>query len=78
MFLRGFGDFLHGFDNARICAAAADVALQRLFDLRGRGMGILAQQGDTAHNHSRRAVSTLEGFGVEEGLLDGMEAAGLL
>jgi hypothetical protein len=37
----------------------------------------LPQQGDAAHDHSGGAVSALEGLGVEESLLDWMEAAGL-
>src|SRR5689334_13606916 len=38
-------------------------------------MGIPLQQADAAHNHAGRAVSALEGAGVDEGLLHGMQAA---
>src|SRR5262245_48708810 len=58
-------------------STAADVALQGLFDFGLSGMGILLEKSDAAHDHAGCAVGALEGFGIEEGLLDGMEAAGL-
>lgn len=38
----------------------------------------MLKQGDAAYDHAGGAVGALKSFGVEEGLLDGMEAAGLL
>lgn len=76
--LSGSGSLLDGFDDSRMRAAAADVALQGLLNFGLRGIGILLQQSDAAHDHAGRAVGALEGFGVEEGLLNRMKAAGLL
>jgi hypothetical protein len=72
MYLRGFCGFLHGLNDARVSATAADVSLQGLCDFLGCGVGILPQQGDAAHDHAGRAVGALEGFDVKESLLDGM------
>jgi hypothetical protein len=68
---------LHGFNDARMRAAAADVALEGLFDFGLRGVGILLEKRNAAHDHPRGAVSALEGFGVEESLLDRMQSAGV-
>src|SRR5215471_20562183 len=59
-------------------AAAADVAFEALFDFAPRGVGILPEQSDRAHDHAGSAVGALEGFGVQEGLLHRMETAGFL
>ena len=64
-------------DDARVSATAADVALQRLGNFDGCGIGILLKQSDAAHDHAGCAVGALKSFGVEEGLLDRMEVARL-
>jgi hypothetical protein len=57
--------------------AAADVALQGQRNFGWRGIGILLQKSDAAHDHAGGAVSALEGFGVKKSLLDGVKAARL-
>src|SRR5215467_9245962 len=57
--------------------ATTNVALQCLLDLGLGGTRVLLQESDTAHDHAGSAVGTLEGFGLEEGLLNEMEAARL-
>src|SRR5215475_13690076 len=58
-------------------AAAADVALQGLCNVGRRGIEILLQKRQAAHDHAGGAVGALEGFGIEKSLLDGMKAARL-
>jgi hypothetical protein len=77
MYPRGLRGFLHCFNDARMGATSADVSLQGLFDFRGCGIRVLPEKRDAAHNHAGRAVGALEGLGVKESSLDGMETARL-
>src|SRR5437899_9157807 len=54
-------------------SAPADIALQVLNDIRLAGIGIGLQKAHAAHNHSRSAVSALEGAGIEKRLLHRMQ-----
>src|ERR1700746_1841103 len=58
-------------------AAAADVSLQGLHDLRLAGIGIFLKERDAADNHSRRAVGTLKRASIKKCLLHGMKQAAL-
>jgi hypothetical protein len=64
-----------GFHDARMRAATAHIPLQELNDCRLTGIRIGLQQADTVHDHSRSAVSALEGARIEKRLLDRMQAA---
>src|SRR5438552_12139175 len=55
-------------------AAAADIALQGLIDVRLAGIRIGLQEAHAAQDHSRGAVRTLKRAGIEERLLDRMQA----
>ena len=68
---RGKADRLH---DARIGAAAADVAIHQARDVLLGRVRVGLQQADRGHHHPGRAVAALEGFGVEERLLHGMQA----
>ena len=48
-----------GGDDARVGAAAADVAVHAADDLVARRLGVLGQQRDRGHDHARRAVAAL-------------------
>jgi hypothetical protein len=74
----GFGCGLDSVEDARVSPAATDVALQGLFDFGTTGIGVVLKESDAAHDHARGAVGTLKSFGVEKGLLNGMEVARLL
>ena len=78
LLLDGLGRLLDCSDDAWMRAAATNIALQGLQDLRQAGIRVPAQQANTAHDHSRCAVSTLESTGIEKSLLHGMELAVLL
>src|ERR1700730_6391868 len=69
---------MNGVDDARLSAAAADVALQELDDFGGTGIRITLQQAEAAHDHARRAVGALESTCVDESLLHGMQTTVLL
>ena len=71
----GFGGLLNGGDDSGMRAAAADISLQSLHDLRFAGIGVFLEQRDAADNHSRRAVRTLKRTLIEECLLHGMKLA---
>lgn len=71
--MRGEAD---GFDDARVSAAAAEVAFEGGADGGVGGFGLGVEEGDGAEDHGWRAEAALEGGGVEEGLLDGVEGAG--
>jgi hypothetical protein len=49
-----------------------------MLDLGFRRGRVLLQQTHGRHNHSRRAISALEGVGVQESLLDRVKIAVLL
>src|SRR6185503_2517289 len=59
----------HRLDNARVGAAAADVAIHQPRDVGLGGIRVGLEQADGRHHHARRAVAALEGLGVEERLL---------
>jgi hypothetical protein len=66
---------MNGVNDARLRAAATDVALQELSDFVRTGIRIISQQADAAHDHAGRAVGTLERAGIDERLLHGMQTA---
>src|SRR6266851_566538 len=59
--------------NSRVRPTAADIALQKLDNLRGTWIAVALQQSDAAHDHPSRAVGALKGAGIEKGLLHGMQ-----
>ena len=67
------GGQLHGADDARVGAAAADVAVHDAGDVRLGRSRSRAQQAHRRHHHARRAVAALKRFGIEERLLDRMQ-----
>src|SRR5260370_41778686 len=73
--MHGLGRLLNSGDDARMGAAAADIALQGLYDFRLAGIGIFLQEGDAADNHSGSAIGALERALIEKCLLDGMKLA---
>ena len=56
-------------------ATTADIALQELDDFGLRWVGVALKETDTAHDHSRCAVSALECTRIEKRLLHGMQEA---
>src|SRR5262249_27427325 len=50
----------HGLDDVDVAGAAAEVALEPLPDLLLARVGVLAQEADGGHHHSRRAVAALQ------------------
>src|SRR5260370_36863375 len=69
------GTFLDGGDDAVIGAAAADVAVHRADDFVLGGIALFLEEGEGGHDHAGGAVGALHGTGVEEGLLERVEAA---
>lgn len=67
------GGGAYGGDDARVTAAPADVAVQRLPHGLVVGISVARQQIDGAHQHSGRAIATLDGALVHELLLDRMQ-----
>ena len=64
----------HGCDDARVGAAAADIAAHPLADALGVVAGLaFAQQADGAHDLARRAVAALEAVMGDEGGLHRMQ-----
>src|SRR6185295_3761447 len=61
---------LNGFDNVDVAGAAAEVAGDRLADLRFARIGILLQEGIAGQHHARRAVAALEAVLLPESFLD--------
>ena len=66
---------MHGRYDARISSAAAEIALERAPDIGFTGVRSLLQQAYAGEDHAGRAVAALHGVGLDEGLLQGMEAA---
>src|SRR5882724_1867612 len=64
-----------GGDDPAVRAAAADVPLHGALDVVVLRVLVLLEEGHGGHDHARGAVGALEGLRVEEGLLDGVEAA---
>ena len=73
--LHSFRGLADGVDDARLRAAAANIALQELRDFGGVGIGITLEEPDAAHDHAWGAVSALKGAGIDERLLDGVQPA---
>src|SRR4029453_17065058 len=65
----------HRLDDVVVTGTAAEIAFQALPDLLVARVRIAAQQIDRRENHSRRAVTTLQGVAFMEGLLDRMPLA---
>ncbi len=64
--------------NARICSAAADVAVHGAEDLFFLGRVVVAEERRNAHDHAGGAIATLKCAFVKKCLLDGGELAILL
>ena len=64
-------------DDARVRAAAADVAIHHALDVLVGRVGVVPQQADRRHHHARRAVAALERLGFEESFLHRMQALAL-
>src|SRR5882724_7917125 len=72
------GGHFHGEQNTRICAAAADISLHGVDDLRARGSPVAAQQRYARQDHSRSAVSALHRANLEERLLQRVQPSVVL
>ena len=57
-------------------AAAANVAVQRSFDIGDAGMRVLIEQGFGAHDHAVHAVAALRGLLFDESSLDRVRMRG--
>lgn len=75
MLLHGFRGLLDGVHDARVGAAAADIALHELHDFGRRWIRFLREECDAADDHAGGTVGALESVEIEEGLLHGMEMA---
>jgi len=64
---------LHGFDDPQICAASAHVSVHMSNDLLPAGVRCALKKCGCRENHSRSAISALEGFEFQKGLLHRME-----
>jgi hypothetical protein len=73
--VHGFLGYLHSRDNARVCTASADIALQGAPDFRFAGVRSLFQKAHTGEDHSGSAIAALHSVGLDEGFLQRMEAA---
>jgi hypothetical protein len=60
-------------NNPIVGSAAADIAIERVFDLCVRGIRIFAQQGDTGEEHAGRAIAALQSIAIYKTLLKRME-----
>src|SRR4029077_8840932 len=69
------GRVLDGFDDVDIAGAAAEIAGDRLADLRLARIGVLLQEGVAGQHHAGRAVAALEAMLLPEAFLDRMELA---
>src|SRR5712671_1013154 len=69
---------LDGLDDVRVPGAAAEVAADRLADVRFAGLLVPRQQRAPGHHHPRRAVAALQAVLLPERFLDGVELAVLL
>lgn len=68
---------MNGFENCRVSAAAADVALHAGGHISLGQFGILGEQLDSLHDHSGRAVAALERALSQEGFLDWVQLVAL-
>src|SRR5262249_29818957 len=66
----------HRADDARVAAAAAEIARQRLAHLRLGRAWVLLQEGARGDDHAGRAVAALRGLLGDEGGLDRIGALG--
>jgi len=78
MSLASFGSHANGFHNARICPAAANIALHSGEHFFAGRFGILLEQSGGRHDHASCAVTALHGIALDEGRLDRMQFAVLL
>ncbi len=62
-------------DDARVRAAAAEIAVEARHDLGLRRVRVPLEQGDAAQDHAGGAVAALEGADLQERLLDRMQKA---
>src|SRR2546421_2485508 len=65
---------LHGANDALLAAAAAQVGVQVLADLRLAGVGLGGEQRGGFHDHAVGAIAALQGLLGDEGGLQGMRA----
>ena len=70
----GLGCALDGRADALLCAATAQVAIERFVDLSVAWVAVLGEQRGACHHHAVGAVAALNGLCIDEGLLN---AAGL-
>ena len=69
------GRLAHRGDDVDVAGAAAQVAFQRMRDLRVAGLRVLGQQAAGAHHHARRAEPALQAVAGDEGLLHRVQRA---
>src|SRR5437868_12541188 len=69
------GGLLDRGDETGVGAAATNVAAERADDVLVAGIGIALEQGQARHDHAGGAVAALQGVGVEERLLQGVQPA---
>src|SRR5262245_41233834 len=69
------GGELHRLDDLHIAGAAADVAAERLADLRFGRARVAAQEAGRSHDEARRTVAALGAQLLVEAALDGREGA---
>ena len=68
--LHQLGRAMHGFQDAHMRAAAAEMRLERAPDLAIGRLHVLLQQRLGAHHHAGDAIAALGGLFLDEGLLD--------
>ena len=68
---------MHGIHDVIVAGAAAEVARDRLPNLLIRGIGIFFQEGFEGHHEAGGAEAALQGVGLVEGFLDGMQMIGV-
>src|SRR5580658_2499855 len=68
---------LYGSDDVGVGSAAANVTAHELFHVRVRGAALLFEESGGGHNLARGTVTALIAVVLEEGRLDGMQAARL-
>ena len=69
------GPQLNGFDNVLIAGTTAKIALELFPNFCLSGFGMAGAQIHRAHDHSRRAKSTLQSMTLFESRLHGMQGA---
>ena len=64
---------LHGSNNVLVAGTTAEIAFQAMLYVVNRRLGVAGQEAEACHDHSGRAVTTLQAVIVPEGLLDRMK-----